>query len=189
MATNTCTNIQKSLAWCQGSPVLPGIKRRLYYISKAMITKWPTLPKDANGRITAAKYTGSFTLAADAVWHYIDILPDKSGVTSEPQGEVPSQTQLNKLTAVHPAVDEQATAASAYLNNTDSVFIFEDMNGNYRVVGNEMWSTTSKVSQDLGQGPTGTASTTIEAEASDVCPAPFYEGEIVTEDGTINESE
>ena len=143
-------------------------------------------PKDAQGRPTAAVYQGSFALVADATWKYIDILPDKSQVTSEAQGEVPSQTQLNKLTAVHPAVGEEASAASAYLNNNDNVFIIEDMKGKYRVIGSDMWNTKTTVAQDLGQGATGTTSTTINAEATDVVPAPFYEGTIETEDGTID---
>lgn len=181
-----CSSIQKSLGWCQGTPELPGIKRRLYYIAKSDIVKWPKLPVDAQGRPTSATYQGSFVLAADAKWHYIDVLPDKSGVTSEAQGELPSQTQLNKLTAVHPAVGEEASAAAAYLNNTDNVFIIEDMKDNLRVVGSDRWATKTTVAQDLGQGATGTTSTTINAEASDVVPAPFYTGEIVTEEGTIN---
>lgn len=185
-----CLNIQKSLAWCQGTPELPGIKRRLYYIAKSEIVKWPTLPKDdLQGRPTAAVYQGNFVLKADQKWKFIDILPDKSGVTSEAQGETPSQTQLNKLTAVHPAVGEEASAAAAYLNNSDNVFIIEDMKGKYRVVGSDMWATKTTVAQDLGQGATGTTSTTITAEASDVVPAPFYTGEIVTEEGTINGNE
>lgn len=92
-----CGNLQQSLAWCQGTPVLPGIKRRLYYISKGQIAKWPTLPKDEKGNPTSATYSGNFTLVADAKWKYIDILPDKSQLTSDAQGEAPSQTQLNKL--------------------------------------------------------------------------------------------
>lgn len=182
-----CLNIQKSLAWCQGTPELPGIKRRLYYIAKSEIVKWPRLPKDdLQGRPTSAVYQGSFVLKADQKWKFIDILPDKSGVTSEAQGETPSQTQLNKLTAVHPAVGEEASAAAAYLNNSDNVFIIEDMKGKFRVVGSDMWATKTTVAQDLGQGATGTTSTTITAEASDVVPAPFYRGDIITEEGTID---
>lgn len=187
---STCSTLQKSLSWCQGTPEYPGIKRRIYYIAKSDIAKWPTLPMDELGRITAAKYEGSFVLVADKVWHHIDVLPDKCQVTSEAQGELPSQTQLNKLTAVHPGVGEEASAAAAYINNTDNVFLVEDMRGKYRVIGSERWDTKSTVAQDLGQGATGTASTTINAEASDIVPAPFYEGTIELEDGTtINETE
>lgn len=182
----SCTNIQKSLAWCEGTPELPGIKRRAYYTNKSNISAWPTLPHDSNGRVTAAKYNGNFTLVADATWKFIDFIPSKSQLTSDPQGEYPSQTQLNKLVMVHPGVGEDATAAAAYLNNSDNVFIVEDMKGNFRVVGSEKWESKTTVNQDNGQGPTGTASTTITVEATDECPAPFYAGEIETEDGTIN---
>lgn len=188
MPTNTCTKVQqKSVSWCQGTPELPGIKRRIYYIAKSFIVSWPTLPKDEVGRPIAAKYSGSFVLAADATWKHIDVLPDKCQVTSEAQGEVPSQTQLNKLTAVHPSVGEEASAAAGYINNSDNVFLVEDMKGKFRVIGSDLYNTKATVAQDLGQGATGTTSTTINAEATDVVPAPFYEGEIVTEDGIINE--
>ena len=178
-----CSNIQKSLKWCEGTPSYPGIRRRLYYIAKSMILKWPALPKDEKGRITGVAYTGSFTLQSDAKWHCIDVIPGKSQLTSEAQGEYPSQTQLNKLTAVHPGVGEEASAASAYMNNSDNVFLVEGMDGRFRVVGSELYEGKTTVAQDLGQGATGTASTTISAEASDAVVAPFYVGKVETEDG------
>ena len=166
MAT-VCSTIQQSLAWCQGTPELPGIKRRIYYISKDQIVSWPTLTYDALG----------------------DILTDKSQLTSDPQGEFPSQTQLNKLVAVHPSVGVEASALSAYVNNNDCVYLVETVRGKFRVVGSEKWQVKSTVAQDLGQGATGTTSTTLNVEATDECPAPFYDGEIVTEDGVINEKD
>ena len=181
-----CLNIQQSLGWCQGTPELPGVKRRVYYLAKSEIVEWPALSRDANGRITSAQYSGSFTLKADSKWKYIDILPDKSQLTSEPQGELPSQTQLNKLVAVHPGVGLRASAAAAYINNYDNVFLVEDMKGFFRVGGCDKWQTKSTVNQDLGQGPTGSTSTTINVEATDECPAPFYFGMIETEDGDID---
>ena len=187
MARNVCSTIQQSLAWCQGTPELPGIKRRIYYISKDQIVAWPSLTYDALGRLTSAAYSGSFVLAADATWKFIDILTDKSQLTSDPQGEFPSQTQLNKLVAVHPSVGLEASALSAYVNNNDCVYLVETVRGQFRVVGSDKWQVKSTVAQDLGQGATGTTSTTLNVEATDECPAPFYYGEIVTEDGVINE--
>ena len=185
MATQ-CTSIQKSLGWCQGTPELPGVKRRIYFLAKSGIVKFPTLSRDELGRPTSAILDGSFTLATDTKWKYIDILPDKSQLTSEAQGELPSQTQLNKLTAVHPGVGPEASAAAAYINNTDNVFIVEDMKGNFRVLGNDKWQTKATVAQDLGQGATGTTSTTITVEATDETPAPFYTGTLETDEGTID---
>lgn len=181
-----CTSIQKSLGWCQGTPELPGVKRRIFYLSSSFIAGYPQLPRDELGRVTSAVLAGSFVLSADAKWKYIDILPDKSQLTSEAQGEFPSQTQLNKLVAVHPGVGQEASAAAAYINNTNNVFIVEDMKGSYRVLGNDKWDTKSTVAQDLGQGATGTTSTTINVEVTDEVPAPFYVGVIETEDGDID---
>ena len=110
---------------------------------------------------------------------------DLCQLTSEAQGEYPSMTQLNKLTAVHPGVGENASALAAYVNNSDCVYLVETVRGKYRVVGSEKWQVKSTVAQDLGQGATGTTSTTLNVEATDECPAPFYEGRIETEDGVI----
>lgn len=180
-----CTSIQKSLAWCQGTPELPGVRRRIYFLAKSFILRYPQLPRDELGRPTSAILAGSFVLTADAKWKYIDILPDKSQLTSEAQGELPSQTQLNKLVAVHPGVGAEASAAAAYINNTDNIFIVEDMKGNFRVLGNDKWQTKATVAQDLGQGATGTTSTTINVEATDEVPAPFFVGTLETEDGDL----
>lgn len=185
--TVNCSPLEGSLTWCEGRPVLPGIRRRLYYTAKSNITKWPTLSTDEFGRPTSAVLSGSFEMAADKVFKHIDVLVDKSGLTSEAQGEAPSQTQLNKLVAVHPAVDEAATMAAAYLNNSDVVCLIQDMDGKFRMLGNEKWQGKATVAQDNGQGATGTASTTINIEHTDLIPAPFYEGSIATEDGVINE--
>lgn len=169
-----------------GTPELPGIKRRVYYIAKSQVAQWPSFTRDANGRVTSSTLNGSFTLVADAKWHFIVILADKSQLTSEAQGEVPSQTQLNKATLVHPGVGPEASAAAAYLNNSDNVFVVEDMKGNFRVVGSDRWLTKTTVAQDNGQGATGSTSTTISVEATDEIPSPFYVGTLETEDGDID---
>ncbi len=180
----TCPNLQKSLGWCEGQPQYPGVRRRVYFVSKSLIVNYPTLPRDTFGRPTSASLVGDFRLAADAHWQYLDINIDKSTVTSEPQGEAPSQTQLNKATFVHNGVTEEATAAAGLLNNSDTVYVYEDMAGNFRVLGNERWATKTTVNQDQGQG-TNPASTTINVEVTDEIAAPFYVGMLDTEDGEI----
>lgn len=187
MARECTTALQKSLAWCDGMPQYPGIRRRAYYCNKNLIAKWPTLPRDVMGRPTSAKYIGSFELVEGAKFQYVDINPDKSQLTSEPQGEAPSQTQLNKLVLMHNGVDEEATGAAGYVNNSDNVYIVEDMAGNFRIVGNDKWPTKSTVNQDNGQG-TSPAGTTINVEVTDELAAPFYEGVVETEDGDVYSS-
>lgn len=184
MAKRNCPTLQKSLDWCEGMPSHPGIRRRVYFCNKSLIVAYPTLPRDEFGRPTAAVLEGNFELADGAYWQYLDINIDKSTVTSEPQGEVPSQTQLNKATLVHNGIDEEATAAAGWLNNSDNVYIVEDMPGKFRVLGNNKWRTLTTVNQDMGQG-TNPASTTINVKVTDEVAAPFYFGSIETEDGTV----
>ena len=70
--------------------------------------------------------------------------------------------------------DLDATLAAAWFNNNECVFMVEDMNHRYRVVGNEHYPMKVSVTQDTGMGITGNAATTITVEASDDVPAPFY---------------
>ena len=162
--------------------VLPGIRGRIYYVAKSDIVSWPSLPKK-NRKVTDTIYSGSFTLASGVKWKYIDILEDKSQLTSEPQGDVPSQMQVNKLVALHPKSGEEASAAALYVNNNECVFLVQTSKGNVRVVGSKHLPVKATVNQDVGQGPAGTAMTTINIEAVDYIPAPFYEGVIATADG------
>lgn len=177
--------LQQSIGWCEGTPEPAGIRRRAYYISMSDTVEDPKIPVDENGRPTSSVLVGDFVLAADKTWKYIDFLPEKSQFQSDPQGDYPNQTQLDKLTLVHPAVGPEATNACAYINNTRCYFLFQDRKGRWRLVGNKDYETKNTVAQDLGQGVTGSTSTTIAVESSNLVSAPFFNGTIVTEDGEI----
>lgn len=185
-----CTDksLYADMPWCPGSPVLPGIRGKVLCISKKDIVSWPTLKdrKTATSMADLVTYTGNFTLASDKKWLIIDIVDNKSSVTSEAQGEQPCITNLNKGTFMYPGTNEDATGFAAQANSDDLVYIFFSKEGKARVLGNEMWQTTTKVSQNTGSGPTDEAGTTIEVEVTDLCPAPFYPGELETSEGTYD---
>ena len=54
------------------------------------------------------------------------------------------------------------------------------------MLGCEAFSTDTKPKQDSGEGVTGDFGTTLDIEATDVCPAPYYKGKIVTKEGIID---
>lgn len=176
----------QSVSHCIGKPELPGIRKRVYAVSKGSIAKWPKVTRDEYGRATSNIYQGDFTLDADANFIFFDTDTKRSQHTSDPQGEMPSQTQLNKLTLVLPGVDEEASQVANFLNNNDILYIFQDGAGKYRCVGSEGYDTVTTVSQDNGQGPTSQVGTTITVEATDEMVSPFYTGKIVTADGEID---
>lgn len=180
-----------SLEWCDGQVQTPGIRTGVYYMPKRDIVIWPQLPTPGVGvdPKTLATYLGNFVLAAGKTWKRIDAFTDKSPVTSEAQGTKPSKTSLNKATFFFPGTEEEASAFALLAQNSDFVYIVCQRNGKYRIIGNEMYQTDTKVSQMLGDNATSEMGTKIDVEVTDKCPAPFYTGQIVTEDGIINEDE
>lgn len=189
MATDcTTTDMYESLKWCEGKTVLPGIRPKVYFIKKANIVKWPKLPDigDTQSMKDLAIYVGNFVLAADKNWLTLNSLSTKSNVTSEVQGEKPSRTTLNKCSIKHPGTEEDAAGFCRQAMADDLVFLVQQRNGKFRVMGCEEFEADIKPSLALGEGVTGEAGTTIEIEATDVCPAPFYQGKIETADGDIS---
>lgn len=188
-----CTNTiaPGSLEWCEGSTNLPGLRPRLYYIPKSDIVMWPTLPNSlaaGEGMGKLATYAGDFTLAASATWKFIDIIVDRSPAFAEVQGSKPSKTFLNRATLVIGKTEEEASGFARIANNADYVYIVQVKDGKYRILGNEMYQTNTDVTLQLGGEATAEMGTTIDISVTDIAHLPFYEGEIVTEDGIINET-
>lgn len=184
-----CTGLSpQSLDWCEGAVNLPGIRRTVYFVPKRDIVKWPvTKTKYTTSPTELAVLEGSFELAEEINWNVLNVLVDRTPVGAEPQGTKPSKTYLNRATFLHPGVEEEATAFCALASNDDYVYIIQTKNGKYRVIGNEMYQTETNPTMELGASATDEMGTSIEVTVTDRMPAPFYEGEIKTEDGIINE--
>ena len=183
----TSKGMYGSLAWCPGQTSSPGIRQKVYFIPKSWIAKWPTLPAidGAKNMAALATYDGDFVLASDKKWQYLELLTTKSNISSESQGEKPSKTILNKATLVYAGTDEEASGFCRQANIDELIFLCQQRNGKFRVVGSEAFDPDVTISQTSGEGETGTAGTTLEAQCTDVCPSPFYTGKIETVDGDI----
>lgn len=180
-----CQTLFKSMGWCQGRTVKPGIRRHLYGVTNDQILKFPEIQRDELGRVKSSLLKGNFSLVEGAVWAVFDHLPNKAEFKSETQGEYPSQSYKVTCKFVYPGVDQAAADATVAFLNASGVFLVEDMDGNFRMIGSEDYDVVITSSRDNGQGPTGTAGTTITIEASMDVDAPFYIGVIETEDGTV----
>lgn len=184
----TSKGMYESLSWCPGQTSQPGIRNKVYFIPKSWITKWPKLPDidDAESMASLATYEGDFTLAADKKWQSIALLTTKSSITADTQGEKPSPTFLNKATLFHSGTDEEASGFCRQANVDELIFLCQQRNGKFRVVGSEAYDPSVTISQTSGEGESGTAGTTLTAQCTDICPSPFYTGKIETEDGEIS---
>lgn len=189
--TKNCTavNIYDSLIHCKGETVLPGLRPQAWAIPKSMILIWPTLAKPSDEGATMesiATYKGDFGLAADASWRTIDLLDTASNITSASQGDKPSKTFLNSSTIKYAGTNEAATGFARMANSDDLVYVVQQRDGKFRVIGNEMFETNTNPSQDSGMSVTDASGTTLEISVTDVCPAPYYTGKLVTADGVID---
>jgi hypothetical protein len=187
----TCTvnDLYKSVSHCAGSTILPGVRPFVFAIQKANIVKWPTRATTvakAMGELVIL--TGSFTLAAEKKFIKIDLVDTKSSVDFSSQGEHPSKSFLNKGSFVIPGTGEDAEGFCAAANQDSLVYLIQDRDGKFRVIGNEMFDTNTKPEGKTGAGTTDQNETTISVEVNDSIPPAFYVGDIVTEDGTIDAS-
>jgi len=184
-----CTDaaLYESLTFCQGKTILPGIRQKVYVQRKRNIATWPKLPDTATTNMRElAVYKGDFVLVADQKWLSIDLTLNKGQVEWETQGEVPSRTVLNKATFSHPEIDEDAAAFARQAVMDDFVYVVQQRDGKWRVLGNEAFQTDTKPKGSTGEGTGGEAGTQLEVEVTDVCPAPFYVGKLDTEDGELD---
>lgn len=191
--SNNCStpNLYDSLRFCDGTTVMPGIRRKAYIVSKALIVSFPSLPELDKEGVTMeglAVLDGNFVLAADAKFKVIELDDTASNVSSESQGEYPSKSFLNKATFKHPGKAEEATGFCRLANGSDLIYIYQERDGKFRVLGNEMFRTNTKPAQESGAKETDASGTTLNVEVSDKCPAPFYVGLIPTDEGTIDAS-
>ena len=176
-----------NLDWEDGQVSVPGIYPKLYYTTKNSIVAWPQLPAEPANESDEVTFAGDFTLAEAKVWKRVNCIDIKSQPTSEQQGEVRCKTYLNKLKIVVSLTDEQATALAKLAANTDLVWIFQERDsGKFRVAGSEKFMTVTNVTLDIGGSPTSEKGTTLEIEAVDVCPFPFYDGLITDDKGEVN---
>lgn len=187
----SCTDksLYESLQFCQGQKVIPGIRNHVFAIAKRDIVKWPELPDVSTESVDLAKlgtYTGDFTLVAEKKWLKIDLAMNKGNIECETQGDRPSRTFLNKLTAAYPGTSAQATGFCRLAIDDDMVFLVPQRDGQYRVLGNEMFETDVKPALSTGEGIDTVGGTNIEINVTDICPAPFYTGKIETAEGDIS---
>ena len=177
----------KDMEWGDGAIQLPGIMQVVYAARKSDIVTWPVLAATGATMGALAKYTGNFEMAADATFKKVGVIVDESPIGSVSQGTKPSKTFLTTATFMHPGVEEEATGFARQANNDDLVYAFQQKNKKFRIVGNEMFQSETDIDQNLGGAVTDKMGTKLTVKVSDVCPPPFYEGTLETEDGTINE--
>lgn len=169
----------ESIEACPGKVNLPGIRRRMYYIPKADIVTFPKLPKvGATGVNMAglAKYAGDFVLAEDKYFKFMDLKDEASNVTFGTEGENGSKIVKNTANAILAGMDDELKGFAREVLNTDMVYVYQQRDGKFCVIGNEMFASHTAPEGDTGAEATAATTTTYVIECYDECPVPTYEG-------------
>ena len=176
-----------SIEVCPGKTFMPGIRRRIYFAPKADIVTWPKLPKitGANGQKMEdlAKLDGNFTLAEDKYWKCMDLKDEASNVTFDTVGDEGSKLVQNTATAILAGQSDEVKGFARQAIKTNMVFLYQQRDGKFCVLGNEMFSTKIKAAGDTGAEATAATTSTYTIEAYDECPIPTYTGKLYIASG------
>lgn len=180
-------DLYENVDFCVGAASLPGMRPHFYFIKKADILLFPAPQGDEAASLEeVAVIKSNITLVADKKWKRVDLVEGESEPSCEDQGSEGSKSFNNKVTLVLPGTKEKVTGLIAKMNNDDIVIAYPQRDGKIRIIGNEMFRVQLKLTQNGGKSVTDAAQTSIEASVTDIFPAPFYQGTLVTEDGTID---
>ncbi len=175
-------SVYDSIESCPGQRSLPGIRRRLFYINKADIAAFPTLPTPSAENITMAglaAYTGDFTLQSDKYFQYIDLKDEASNVTFETVGEDGSKLVNNQANAIVAGMEDDVKGFVRQALNDDVIYVYQQRDGKFCIIGNEMFKCHTNGSGDTAAEATGAITTTLAINCYDECPVPTYKGKLM----------
>jgi len=174
-------SLYESVEACPGKKTMPGIRRRLYFVPKSSIVKYPTLPNPGDENITMAalaQLKGDFTLGAGEYFRFIDLKDEASNVTYTSEGEDGSKVYNNQANAIVTGMEDAIKGFARQAHDDDLLYIYQDRSGKFCVLGNEAFKTHTTPNGDTGAEATGTISSTFAIQVYDECPVPTYVGKI-----------
>lgn len=187
--TSACTenDLYEDVNFCPGDRSTPGTRNHFYFVKKS---KCQSIPKPkgytASSMDEVAVISDNIVLQENETWKKVALVPLETEVTNQSQGSYGSKTFQNKVILVLPGSAKKNTGLIAMLNNDDVLISVPMANGQHRLFGNSDYQTQVALSQAQGKTPTDPNTTTIEVTVDDQFPAPYYEGTLLTEEGTIS---
>ena len=185
----TTSTLYKSIESCPGKKNLAGIRRRLYYIDKTSIVQFPQLKPIGGEGVTKmedlAQLQGDFVLKEGKFFQFIDLKDEASNVTYETVGENGSKIFLNKANAIVVGQPDEVKGFSRQALNDDIVYVYQNRNGSFCVLGNDVFQCHTSPSGDTGTEITGASTSTFAIEVYDECPIPTYKGVLELSANTV----
>jgi len=131
--------ILDDIDWAQGQDNTAGIQQTVYFIAKSDVVTFPALPKLTDATVTKledlATVKGNIVLkeGAKALGFYCTL--EKSGGTSESQGEMDGMSFKNGLKLFHPGNKAEADGFARYAKNGSFYILYADLDGETFLLG------------------------------------------------------
>lgn len=186
---SACTeqDLYEDVNFCPGDRSTPGTRNHFYFVKKS---KCQSIPKPKGYSATkmeeVAVISDNIVLQENETWKKVALVPLETEVTNQSQGSYGAKTFQNHVVLVLPGSAKKNTGLIAMLNNDDVLISVPMANGQHRLFGNSDYQTQVALSQAQGKVATDPNTTTIDVTVDDQYPAPYYEGTLPTEEGTIS---
>ena len=170
----------QNLEWADGTENMGGLKVTGYYAPIADVDNFPELPAnpaDAIEEVTLESVTG-FTMLTTKQFFTLYSTMETSEVVDENQGEPDGQSFVHKASIFYPGTKVEALAFAKQVNNANMVFIFEESDGQRRVIGSKAFPAKCKPAFTTGKATADRKGMTLDIMSYGYTPAPLYTGTI-----------
>lgn len=172
------------MLWADGEENMGGVKTIGYYALAADIETWPVLSANPVYAADEVTLVGNFGMKPGKTFKKIYSTMETNEVIDENQGEWDGQSFVHKATIFYPGTKVEALAFAKNANNSNMVFIFEEVAGGHRrVIGSEAFPAKVKPSFTSGKATADRKGMTMEIQSYGYTPAPIYDGVIYLNDG------
>ncbi|MCA8830173.1 hypothetical protein [Hymenobacter pini] len=123
--------VLEDIEWAEGQDNTAGIQQTVYFIRKSDVQEFPALPKfeGATSLKDLAIVPGDIKLkeGKKAIGFYCTL--EKSGATSETQGEMDGMSFKNALKLFHPGNTAEADGFARFAKNGSFYILYADLDG------------------------------------------------------------
>ncbi|NCD40938.1 MAG: hypothetical protein EOL88_02485 [Bacteroidia bacterium] len=175
------------LLWSDGTENMGGLKTIGYYALWADIDEFPSFPAAPATAADEVTLEGNFRMKTGKYWKKLYSTMETSELIDENQGEWDGQSFVHKATIFFPGTKAEALGFAKLANNSNMVFIFDELSGgNRRVIGSEGIPAKVKPSFTTGKATADRKGMTMEIQCYGYTPAPLYDGVIEIESEVIS---
>ncbi len=168
------------LKWPTGRNNMGGFKNRVLFIPVDAVVSIPTVPnwEDAEEAVDLVTAKGEFVFVTGGAYKmpiYLYATNATVGYTAEAQGETDGVSYHPQLTCFFPGNMKEGHALAALIKNTPGYYVFEDVDGNQMLLGQDGLPATTSASYNGGQARADRRGLTLTATADSNYSAIFLE--------------